>query len=260
MVIDVKQKLNELGIKPTRGMGQNFLQDDNIAKKIVRSARLTKKDKVLEIGPGLGVLTDFILESAGELVIVEKDRALASYLEGRYSDDDVKVINKDILDMDLPRFDKVISNLPFSISSPITFKLLKEDFERGILTYQKQFAERMVADVGEKNYSRLTVMTSVYADATILFDIPKHHFCPPPEVDASVVELLPSEPEININDKDFFSKVVKELFNYRRKTIKNALKTGLGKTYDDVPYKKKRVDNLDIKKIGEIVNHVKKNL
>lgn len=252
----VKNRLRKLGIRPSKSLGQNFLEDGNVAKKIVQSANITESDKILEIGPGLGILTDFIVERTGKTILIEKDESLIGYLEGRYSNYNVDIIQEDVLEVELPDFNKVVSNLPFSISSPITFKLLRCDFKSGILTYQKQFAERMIAEAEEEEYSRLSVMVSVYAEVKKLFNIPRKSFYPPPKVDATVVRLIPSKPEFTIKNKDIFSKVVKELFNYRRKKIKNALKTGLNVNVEKVPYGDKRVGNILPEQINEIVNHL----
>ncbi len=252
----VKNRLRKLDIRPTQSLGQNFLDDPNIAEKIVDHAGLTSSDTVIEIGPGLGVLTDIIVERAGKTILVEKDKALAGYLDGRYSQYKTEVIEGDVLDIDLPEFDKVVSNLPFSISSPITFKLLDYDFDLAVLTYQKEFADRMIAAPGEENYSRLSVMISVSAEVKKLFDIPKECFYPPPKVDATVIELTLSEPDFDLTDKEFFSKVVKELFNYRRKQIKNALELGLDVEIKEVPYAKKRVGNISPEQINEIAEYL----
>ncbi len=258
MTADVNRKLQRLGIRPVKSLGQNFLQNEDIAEKIVEAAALKSKDRVLEIGPGLGVLTNEIVKKAGSTKAIEKDASLAGYLDGSYSNTeyDIEIMKGDVLEMDLPEFDKVISNLPFSISSPITFKLLKEDFKLGVLTYQKEYADRMVAGPGEEDYSRLSVMVSTLAETEILFDVPRGAFYPPPSVDATVVRLIPSRPSFYIKDQDIFSKVVKELFNYRRKKIKNALKIGFRTRIGDVPYGDRRVDNLSPAEINEIVNHM----
>ncbi|MEF8874023.1 MAG: 16S rRNA (adenine(1518)-N(6)/adenine(1519)-N(6))-dimethyltransferase RsmA [Candidatus Thermoplasmatota archaeon] len=258
MTADVTEELRRLGMRPVKSLGQNFLQDDDIAERIVEAAGLTSKDKVLEIGPGLGTLTDEIMKKAGKTIAIEKDASLVGYLEGRYSDTrfDVEIIQGDVLERDLPDFGKVISNLPFSISSPITFRLLKEDFSFGVLTYQKEYAERMVAEPGEEDYSRLSVMVSTLADLEILFDVPRNAFYPPPSVDASVIRMVPSRPPFPLKYEDAFSKVVKELFNYRRKKIKNALKNGLRTKIGEVPYGDRRVGNLSPVEINDIVNHL----
>ena len=252
----VKDRLRRLGIQPTKSLGQNFLEDGNIAKKIVNSSNIKGSDKVLEIGPGLGILTDFIVERAGKTILIEKDKSLISYLEGRYSNDNINIIQGDVLEVEIPKFDMVVSNLPFSISSPVTFKLLKCDFKMGTLTYQKQFADRMIAEVGEEEYSRLSVMVSISAKVEKLFDISRGSFFPPPKVDATVIRLIPSKPDFDLKNKEIFSKVVKELFNYRRKKIKNALEIGLDVKIENVPFGGKRVGNISPEQINEIVNYL----
>lgn len=252
----VKSRLERLGLDPSRSMGQNFLKDGNIAKRIVQSANIKSSDTVLEIGPGLGILTDIIVEEANKTILIEKDQALIGYLEGRYGDKNTEILKRDVLEKELPDFDKVVSNLPFNISSPITFKLLKKNFDLGILTYQKQYAERMVAKTGESEYSRLSVMVSTMADVKRLFDISKNSFYPPPKVNSSVVRLTPSEPDFKLKYEESFAEVVKELFNYRRKQIKNSIETGLDIEDENIPFGNKRVGNLPPEKINEIVNYL----
>lgn len=251
--------MEKIGIRPTRSLGQNFLRDESIAEREVNAAGITKKDTVLEIGPGLGVLTDEIVELAGKTILVEKDERLASYLKGRYEEYDVDIIEGDILDIEIPQFDKVVSNLPFSISSPITFKLLEQEFDVGVLMYQKQFADRMRARVNEDDYCRLSVMVSTLADVERLFDIPRDSFYPPPNVDATVVRLIPGEPSFDLQYEKTFASVVKELFNYRRKKIRNGLETGFGVDVDDVPYGERRVETLTPEQIAELTEYLVEN-
>lgn len=257
----VKNRLKKIGISATKGLGQNFLNDDSIAERIVDSANISSDEQILEIGPGLGILTNIIVKRAKRTILIEKDRAIAGYLEGRYSDEDLEVIHGDVLEVDLPEFDKVVSNLPFNISSPVTFKLLEHDFYYGILTYQKEYADRMCADVGEDNYSRLSVMVSTFAEVKRLFNISKNSFYPPPKVDATVLKLVPREPQFELKYPEIFSDVVRELFNYRRKTIRNGLRNGFDvdvKT-DEIPFGRKRVEKLSPKQISDLTTHLVKN-
>lgn len=259
MRYNVKSRLDKLGIRPERSLGQNFLEDTDIAKKIVRAGHISSDETVLEIGPGLGVLTDELLKDAGDVILIEKETALVGYLEGRYEDHDCRVIEGDVLDLELPYFDKVVSNLPFSISSPITFRLLKKDLELGVLTYQKEYADRMTAEVGSEDYSRLTVMVSTYADVQRLFDISRQEFFPPPKVDCSVIRLIPKEPGFEIKDRELFSEVTKVLFNYRRKMIKNGLSEGFElkrSDLEDIPHSKRRVGNISPEQISEIAGRL----
>ena len=115
----IMNRLEKIGISPTKSLGQNFLSDDTTAEKIVDSAGILSDETIMEIGPGLGILTDIIVKRAKRTVLIEKDRAIAGYLEGRYHDQNLDLIHGDVLEIELPYFDKVISNLPFNISSPI---------------------------------------------------------------------------------------------------------------------------------------------
>lgn len=255
----IVRKLKKLGIEPSKSMGQHFLIDRDIAAKEVEEADIGKDDTVLEIGPGLGILTDEIVEKAGKTIAVEKSTPLYAYLEGRYENQDFEVVEGDVLEVELPHFDKVLSNTPFNISSPLTFKLLDSSFETGVLMYQKEFADRMVAEPGEKDYSRLSVMVSTKADVERLFDIPRSKFYPPPRVDATVVRLTPSEPSFKLKYPEIFSEVVRELFNYRRKKIRNSLKTAFDIEDDDLPYQDRRVGNITLEEIYEIVEYMVEN-
>ncbi len=252
----VKEKLLKLGIRPSRSMGQNFLADKRIAKRQVEAAEIGKKDTVLEIGPGLGVLTSEIVKLAGKTIVVEKDPFLAEYLASEFPDK-LEIIQDNVLDIDIPPFDIVISNIPFNISSPLTFKLLDLDFKYGILMYQKEYALRMTARSGEKNYSRLSVMTSIKSRVTKLFHVSRNSFYPPPRVDATVVKIEPREPDFELKYPELFRRVVRELFNYRRKKIKNALDYGF---HIDVPpdilFGDKRVEKLSPEEISSLVDHL----
>lgn len=257
----VKNRLCKIGIRATKSLGQNFLNDDSIAEKIVKFAEISSDEIILEIGPGLGVLTDFIVKKAKKTILVEKDEAIIGYLKGRYSDKNLEIIHGDVLDIDLPNFDKVISNLPFNISSPITFKLLEKEFKLGILTYQKEYADRMCAEVGEDDYSRLSVMVSTFADIERLFTISKNSFYPPPKVDATVLKLIPSEPNFDLKYSRAFANVVRELFNYRRKTIRNGLRNGfdISLKAEDIPYGMKRVEKLSPEMMSELTTYLVEN-
>lgn len=257
----VKNRLCKIGIRATKSLGQNFLNDDSIAEKIVKFAEISSDEIILEIGPGLGVLTDFIVKKAKKTILVEKDEAIVGYLKGRYSDKNLEIIHEDVLEIDLPNFDKVISNLPFNISSPITFKLLEKEFKLGILTYQKEYADRMCAEVGEDDYSRLSVMVSTFADIERLFTISKNSFYPPPKVDAAVLKLIPREPNFDLKYPEAFADVVRELFNYRRKTIRNGLRNGfdISVKAEDIPDGRKRAEKLTPEMMSELTTYLVEN-
>ena len=141
--------LENLGIRPSRKLGQNFLTDKNMADWIVEQADIQTDDIILEIGPGLGILTERIKKFTQNIVAIELDKKLAEHIEEKYR---IELILGDALEINFPAFDKVVSNLPYQISSPITFKILDTNFKKGILMYQKEFAQHLVAQPGERAY------------------------------------------------------------------------------------------------------------
>lgn len=241
-------------------LGQNFLIDENIAKQEVQYADVNKEDVVLEVGAGKGLLTNFLAEKAGEVIAVEIDSSLVDYLQS-FLPDNVELVNKDILKLDfkrLPDFNKVVSNLPFQISSPFTFKILDHDFEIAVLIYQKDFAERLVANPGSKEYSRLTVGVYYKSCCKLLRIVPRNCFSPQPDVDAALVKIRPRQkPPFFVENEEFFFRLTRDLFNHRRKKIKTTLKNLYGNIgWDEVSYVEKRVEKLTPEEIGEISNQV----
>ncbi len=221
-----KNILNQHGIKLNKNLGQNYLIDKNKRDQIINFGNLNKDDTVLEIGTGIGTLTLELAKKAGKVIAIEQDTNIANILSERLKKekiDNVELINDDALNVDFPKFNKIISNLPYQISSPITFKFLKYDFDLAILMYQKEFAERMNGAVGTKDYSRLSAMLYFKCDVDALTDVSAESFIPKPKIDSTVVKLTPKEN--NISDEDFkvYSNFTKALFQHRNKKIRNAL-------------------------------------
>jgi 16S rRNA (adenine1518-N6/adenine1519-N6)-dimethyltransferase len=234
--------------------GQNFLVDSRIADRQIKYASLSDRDIVLEIGAGYGVLTKRIAAKARKVLAVEMDSSLADTLKGIPN---VDVICDNVLNIDFTSlvFNKVIANLPYQISSPVTFKLLESDFELGILMYQKEFAERLAAGPEDKDYSRLSVMASYAADWDILEVVSPSAFRPRPKVNSAVVKVVPGKPKFEVMSKEIFFETVRVLFSHRRKKIKNSLVIDGLLTADeseDVPYGERRVEELSPHSIGEI--------
>jgi 16S rRNA (adenine1518-N6/adenine1519-N6)-dimethyltransferase len=265
-VSELRDLMRELGISPSKRLGQHFLLDEAIANRQVQYANVRKKDTVLEIGPGIGILTGILSKRADRVMAVEADPVAADYIERTYTD--VEVINGDVLKVDLPRFDKVVSNLPFNISSPITFRLLGGPFESGILMYQKEFAERLMASEGSKDYSRLSVNVYYRAESEILETVPRTSFYPQPKVDAAIVRITPRRPPFEVTDEDHFFRVVKALFTHRRKQIQNSLvlewrnlsdsRESMAEFASGMPNAHRRVEELSPKEIGELSNLILK--
>lgn len=220
-LLEVKLLLKKYGIKPRRRLGQNFLVSEGVIRREVGYAELSKKDAVLEIGAGIGTLTEFLIGRAKKVYVVEKDRKMLEILNDRF-DGAVEIIPGDVLKIELPRFDKTVSNIPYAISSPLTFKLLKHGFKKAILTYQKEFADRLVALPCTKEYSRLSVAAYYYANARILETLPPEVFYPKPEVNSAVVEFKPKKQPFEIDENLFFS-AVRALFVHKNKTVRKAL-------------------------------------
>ncbi|MBI5253652.1 MAG: ribosomal RNA small subunit methyltransferase A [Euryarchaeota archaeon] len=217
---EVKLLLKKYGVRPKHKLGQNFLVSEDIIRRQVEHAELSKRDVVLEIGAGIGTLTEFLIDRAKKIYVIEKDKGMLRILNDRF-DGAIEIIPGDVLEIELPDFDKTVSNIPYAISSPLTFKLLKHGFKKAILTYQKEFADRLVAAPGTKDYSRLSVAAYYYADARILETLPPEVFYPSPKVNSAIVELIPKRPPFEVDEKKYFS-VVAGLFSHRRKTLRNA--------------------------------------
>ena len=265
----VKEILNQLGIKPSKARSQNFLTDENIASWQVEQADIQPEDIVLEIGAGLGILTKHILEKTKNLTVIEYDRVLAGYLEKEYGNE-IEVICEDVLKCELPKFDKVISNLPYHISSEITAKLLIHDFDAGILMYQKEFAAHLVAKPGSKNYSRISVLANYYAESEIIKTVPKGAYYPAPKVDSSIVRISPRPAGFTPADETFYFDIVRMLFSHKNRKIRNALvsearqlgidKSEIKKWADDVPYADDRAVTLAPEQLNEIVNWLRQKM
>jgi len=232
-------------------LGQNFLIDNNVAKREVEQAGITSDDIVLEIGPGNGILTNLLAEKAKKVIAIEIDKELFNNLD---VPNNVELINADALKVDFDKlvFNKIVSNLPFQISSPVTFKFLECNFDLAVLIYQKEFADRMIAKPGSKNYSRLSVNVYYRAECEMLNVVSKNCFKPQPKVDSAVIRLIPRlYPAFSVIDENFFFGLTTKLFNHRRKKIKTTLKE-----YDielsDLPYLDMRVEELNPEQIGKL--------
>ena len=221
-----KSILNKYGIRLNKNLGQNYLIDKNKRDQIINFGNITKEDVVLEIGTGIGTLTIELAKKAKKVIAIEQDSNISKILEERLKEekiDNVDIINNDALKVDFPEFNKIVSNLPYQISSPITFKFLEYNFDLAILMYQKEFSQRMIGEFGSKNYSRLSAMLYFKCDVKKLTDVSCESFIPKPKVDSSVMKLTPKESKLDNTDFKIYSKFTKALFQHRNKKIKNAL-------------------------------------
>lgn len=256
-------EINDL--KLDKRKGQHILLDRNIIKRQIDYAKLSKSDTVLEIGPGLGALTFELAKSAKKVIAIEMDRKFYSHLKDKVPEN-VELIHADAMKIDFPKFNIAVANLPYQISSPVTFKLLQYKFKRAILMYQKEFAERMVACAGDSGYSRLSVNVYYKAECKILKKVPKSAFKPIPKVDSAIVELIPRPPPFSVKDEKMFHDLVEAMFSQRRKKIKNTIASFLERKMKlrnnekirdftrDLPHSNDRVDTLKPEEIGMLSN------
>ena len=228
--------------------GQNFIEDQNIVNKIISVINPQKNDKIIEIGPGKGALTDILSDNIKKLTAIEIDPLLCSILKKKYSNNIIEIINNDILNIDFKQFthyNKIVGNLPYYITTPIIFKVLQHQFWDSIVfMVQKEVAERIIASPGNKTYGRLSVMVQVMAVVEKKFNISKNIFYPKPKVDSSLIKLtLKKNTNVMFSNDDklysIFSKIVKEAFGQRRKILKNSLKNIINSnTYDKYQYQR----------------------
>lgn len=220
---ETSQLLKKHQIRLDRRKGQNYLTNDHILAKIIENAQINDSDVVLEIGAGIGTLTLPLAEKSNKVVAFEQDKRIVRVLRERLHElgiSNVEVLEGDATRMEFPYFNKVVSNLPYQISSPITFKLLNYNFDYAILMYQLEFAQRMVAQPGESNYSRLSVMMNLCTHTELLFNVPKNAFLPPPRISSAVIKLTPQK---NPQADKFFANTCRALFQHKKKKSGKAL-------------------------------------
>ncbi|MBX5327559.1 MAG: 16S rRNA (adenine(1518)-N(6)/adenine(1519)-N(6))-dimethyltransferase RsmA [Candidatus Bathyarchaeia archaeon] len=226
-----KQLFRRYGIFPKKRLGQNFMTDEGVLHTMAFYASLSKDDVVLEIGAGFGALTRVLAPLCGKVIAVEIDHKLIEALKIETANlENITLIEGNILEAEIPAFNKVVSNPPFHVSSPILFWLLKRKFDCAVLTFQKEFAERLVAQVGSRDYSRLTVEAYYRAEVERLDLVPKETFYPPPNVDARIVRLKPRKtPPFQPKNEETFHELVRTLFTQRNKKVRNAVQGFLSK-------------------------------
>lgn len=240
-----REIMKKYGLRAKKGFGQNFLTDPGILDGIVDAAKINRQDNVIEIGPGIGALTEKLAQRAGQVLALEIDSDLIPVLDEVLQDyDNVKVLEQDVLKADLrdliqanftdqDRPVKVVANLPYYITSPILMKLLNSDISwAGIcVMMQKEVAQRLAAHPGTKEYGSLTLAINLTMDAKLAFGVSRHSFVPAPNVDSAIVVLSPRQEELPVQpfDRDQLMKLVKICFAHRRKNLWNNLKAVMGK-------------------------------
>lgn len=256
-----KAVLERHGFTFKKSFGQNFLTDTNILQKIVDTAEIDKNVNVIEIGPGIGALTEFLAENAAEVMAFEIDERLVPILEDTLRDhDNIKVINEDVLKADLqirvkefknPNLPiKVVANLPYYITTPILMHLIesKIPFAEFVVMMQKEVADRISAEPNTKAYGSLSIAVQYYMTAKVAFVVPRTVFVPAPNVDSAILKMTRREqPLVEVKDEDFFFRVSKISFVHRRKTLWNNLTSHFGKSEEVKTKLEQALENANIK-------------
>ncbi len=255
-------------IRPRKSLGQSFIKDSYVLERIGEIAELSKEDEALEIGAGLGALTVFLAERVKRVVAIEKDERYVEKIGQILSRlTNVEIISGDVLQLNLREFYrgnkiKVVSNLPYSVSSPILLKLLEEGeiFSLFTLMLQREVGERICAPPGSKQYGSLSVLIQTYMDATVELHVPPEAFWPRPDVHSVVVKLIPlRSPKVYISDEALYRKIVRAAFSSRRKMLANSLLSIFPKEKVEEILKgsgidrKRRAETLSLEEFGRLV-------
>lgn len=258
--------LRRYRILPKKHLGQNFMIEPSINYRLANYASLSRSDVVLDVGAGLGFLTRFLAGICKHVIAVESDSRLAKILRDQLKDlSNVEVIEGDVLKVSTFYFDAVVSIPPYHISSPLLLWLFGKRFDRGVLIFQKEFANRLVAPVGSENYGWLTVVTYYYAEVELLDDVPKWMFYPQPKVDSVIVHLKSKSPPFDLKNKTLFIQLTQTLFTRRNRKVRNAVKHFLKRTQKTatkniletakfLPFQDKRVRELAPEDFGALAN------
>lgn len=275
--------LNTYKIQANKSLGQNFLIDDCVIEKIIESSNIEKEDLIIEIGPGLGVLTERLLKKSNNVVVIELDKKMIEILQNRFClNRNLEIINDDVLKVDLEKLIKnkkeqtninkvkIVANLPYYISTPIIMKLLENRLEISeiIVMVQKEVAQRLGAETGKREAGAITYAVEYYAQATPIIDVPKESFIPSPKVESQVIKLeVRQNPKIEVKDEKLLFNIIQKSFMQRRKTLSNALinnkildsKEKVEKMFQTLEIPSNvRGENLTLEEFGKIANYVYK--
>ncbi|WP_080902675.1 16S rRNA (adenine(1518)-N(6)/adenine(1519)-N(6))-dimethyltransferase RsmA [Parabacteroides sp. Marseille-P3160] len=255
-------------VRPKKGLGQHFLKDQEIARRIADTLVEYKGTPVLEVGPGMGVLTKYLLQAGHDLAVVELDLDSVDYLEQHYSELDGRIIADDFLRLDLHKLYAgpfcVIGNYPYNISSQIFFRVLtyKDQVPCCSGMVQKEVGERLASGPGKKAYGIISVLLQAWYDIEYLFTVNENAFDPPPKVKSAVIRMTRNKRTELGCDESLFKQVVKTSFNQRRKTLRNSMKPILGKDCPDYPLPifDKRPEQLSVEQFIELTLITSQNL
>lgn len=229
---ETKFIMKKYNVHANKKLGQNFLFDEQALTTIVNE--VTKEDVIIEIGPGLGTLTSILLQKAQKVIAVELDPHMVEIISDRFKMyDNIEIINEDILKLDINQLApkaKVVANLPYYITTSIITELIKTNITDITILIQKEVAERICANPGDKKAGAITYFVNYYADAKIVANVSKESFIPAPEVESSIVRIKKlTKPRVKVNNEELLFKLIKENFTKRRKTITNSLSQTISK-------------------------------
>lgn len=275
--------LNTYRIQANKSLGQNFLIDDNVIENIIESSKIEKEDLIIEIGPGLGVLTDRLLKKSNNVIVIELDKRMVEILKNRFClNKNLEIINDDVLKVNLEELIKnkkqqyqinkvkIVANLPYYISTPIIMKLLENrlEIDEIIVMVQKEVAERLAAKTGTREAGAITYAVEYYARAIKVIDVPKESFIPSPKVESQVIKLeVRKDPKIQVEDENLLFSIIQKSFMQRRKTLSNAIiNNKILKNKEEVEEMLKilglesniRGEKLTLEEFGKITNYVYK--
>ena len=265
---ETKSLLRSYRIEPKKTLGQNFMVESQVFQEMANHAQLTCDDTVLDIGAGLGFLTRFLSEKCKTVLAVELDSRLTSILREQLGcASNVNIIEGNILKVNVPVFNKIVSIPPYQISSRLLAWLFKKDLDSAVMILQKEFADRLTAAVGSEDYGWLTVFTYYHAHVELLDKIPKSMFYPRPKIDSVITRMKPKRPQPFLSNEGAFQQLLRVLFTRRNRKIRNAVLTYLkhvhGATKEDVakiadslPQSSKRVRELMPEDFGELANEI----
>jgi 16S rRNA (adenine1518-N6/adenine1519-N6)-dimethyltransferase len=265
----IRRELEALRIPPLKRFGQHFLIDSNVRDELIEQAELSSNDRVLEIGPGLGFLTAALASRAGDVIAVEKDRTLASYLKTKFSaNKKVTIIQGDALTTAIPDGAKIVSSPPYNISSKLIVLILNSQFKLATLLLQEEFARRLTATSGTRDYGRLTVMLQCSAQATLIKTVPSTAFYPKPRVNSALVIITRAKESSPTVDKGLFVDLVRALFTQRRRRLQGVMARYLKSRYPEhsqailqfVSIPDKRVFEAGSQELVEISNEIARAL
>ncbi len=267
ILYETKRILRNHRIRPRKRLGQNFIVDSEFLHKMISYADISMDDVILEIGAGFGFLTELLSPLCKRVIAVEIDPRIIRVAKRRLSKcKNVTLLQGDILRLEIPCFDKVVSAPPYSISSPLLFWLLERRFKCAVLTLQREFAERLVAEPSASGYSRLTVEVYYRADVELKDVVPRRAFWPQPKVDSVIVLIKPRKSPFQLKNEKIFSELLRVLFTQKNKKIRNSIRPFLGRFnlsrrdveewINSLSFMDKRVRELSPEDIGLMANEI----